>query len=117
MIGHSGAPLEHLVHLAVCKTARMIAERLHVLEPTFFANGAEVGGVRERAPGSPTHPLAHRGAWRRRVGSTTSQLDLFWPANFRPIPQKDSAWDAYTAKETENRQGEVGFLRYSPYGP
>jgi hypothetical protein len=48
---------------------------------------------------------------------TTSQLDLFWPANFRPIPQKDSAWDAYTAKETENRQGEVGFLRYSPYGP
>jgi hypothetical protein len=25
---------------------------------------------------------------------TTSQLDLFWPANFRPIPQKDSAWDA-----------------------
>jgi hypothetical protein len=49
--------------------------------------------------------------------STTSQLDLFWPANFRPIPQKDSAWDAHTAKETENRQGEVGFLRYSPYGP
>jgi hypothetical protein len=48
---------------------------------------------------------------------TTSQLDIFWPANFRPIPQKDSAWDAYTAKETENRQGEVGFLRYSPYGP
>jgi hypothetical protein len=46
---------------------------------------------------------------------TTSQLDLFWPANFRPIPQKDSAWDAHT--ETENRQGEVGFLRYSPYGP
>jgi hypothetical protein len=26
---------------------------------------------------------------------TTSQLDLFWPANFRPIPRKDSAWDAY----------------------
>jgi hypothetical protein len=49
--------------------------------------------------------------------TTTSQLDLFWPANFRPIPQKDSAWGAYTAKETENRQGEVGFLRYSPYGP
>jgi hypothetical protein len=51
------------------------------------------------------------------ICTTTSQLDLFWPANFRPIPQKDSAWDAYTAKETENRQGEVGFLRYSPYGP
>jgi hypothetical protein len=52
-----------------------------------------------------------------RARSTTSQLDLFWPANFRPIPQKDSAWDASPAKETENRQGEVGFLRYSPYGP
>ena len=40
--------------------------RLHVLEPIFFANGAEVGGVRERerAPGSPTHPLVHCGAWR-----------------------------------------------------
>jgi hypothetical protein len=32
--------------------------RLQVLEPTFFANGAEVGGVRERSLGSPTHPLA-----------------------------------------------------------
>jgi hypothetical protein len=51
------------------------------------------------------------------VHITASQLDLFWPANFRPIPQKDSAWDAHTANETENRQGEVGFLRYSPYGP
>jgi hypothetical protein len=26
------------------------------------------GGVRERALGSPTHPLAHRGAWRRKTG-------------------------------------------------
>jgi hypothetical protein len=42
--------------------------RLHVLEPAFFANGAEVGGVRERALGSPTHPLAHGGAWRRKTG-------------------------------------------------
>jgi hypothetical protein len=38
------------------------------LEPTFFANGAGAGGVRERALGSPTHPLAHRGAWRRKTG-------------------------------------------------
>jgi hypothetical protein len=41
-----------------------LADRLHVLglEPPFFANGAEVGGARERALGSPTHPLTHRGA-------------------------------------------------------
>jgi hypothetical protein len=38
------------------------------LEPTFFAKGAEVGGVRERALGSPTHPLAHRGAMRGKTG-------------------------------------------------
>jgi hypothetical protein len=38
--------------------------RLRVLEPTFFINGAEVGGVRGRALGPPTHPLVHRGAWR-----------------------------------------------------
>jgi hypothetical protein len=44
-------------------------------------------------------------------------FSVFWPANFRPIPQKDSAWDVYTAKETGNRQEEVGLLRYSPYGP
>ena len=42
-----------------CELGRV---RLHVLEPTFFANGAEVGGVRGRAPGSPTHPLAP-GPW------------------------------------------------------
>jgi hypothetical protein len=46
--------------------------RLRVLEPTFFANGAEVGGVRERALRSPTHPLAHRGAWRHRAGRGSS---------------------------------------------
>ena len=51
MIGNSGAPLEHLVHPAVCNTLGFGAKRLHVLEPTFFANGAEVGGVRERALG------------------------------------------------------------------
>jgi hypothetical protein len=38
---------------------------------------------------------------------------------FGQFPRKivPGIWDAYTAKETENRQGEVGFLRYSPYGP
>ena len=79
MIGHSGAPLEHLVHPAVCKTVRMIAKQLHVLEPTFFANGAEVGGVRERALGSPTHPLAHRGAWRRKTGSGKQEGSSLFP--------------------------------------
>jgi hypothetical protein len=34
-------------------------------------------------------PLSHPNAHHRRP--TTSQLDLIWPANFRPIPQKDSA--------------------------
>jgi hypothetical protein len=38
------------------------------LGPTFFANGAEGGEARERALGSPTHPLAHRSAWRHRAG-------------------------------------------------
>jgi hypothetical protein len=76
MIGYSGAPLEHLVHPAVCSTLGFGAKRLHVLEPTFFANGAEVGGVRERALGSPTHPLAHRGAWRRKTGRGSSAPPL-----------------------------------------
>jgi hypothetical protein len=53
----------------VCEGLDVEQSRLRVLEPTFFAKGAEVGGVRERALGSPTHPLAHRGAWRRRAGS------------------------------------------------
>ena len=85
MAGNSEAPLEHLVHPAVCKTVRMIADRLHVLEPTFFANGAEVGGVRERALGSPTHPLAHRGAWRRKTGRGSSAPPLLcWKNAVRP---------------------------------
>jgi hypothetical protein len=54
----------------------MIAEIGYVLEPTFFANGAEVGGDRERALGSPTHPLAHRGAWRRKTGRGSSAPPL-----------------------------------------
>jgi hypothetical protein len=46
----------------------------------FFANGAEVGGVRERALGPPTHPLAHRGAWRRRAGRVSSEPPLNSPS-------------------------------------
>ena len=75
--------------------------------------GCRCGDLRETARAKE---VTLRGGVER-LCITTSQLDLFWPANFRPIPQKDSAWDAYTAKETENRQGEVGSLRYSPYGP
>jgi hypothetical protein len=50
----------------------------------------------------------HAVAW-----TTTSQLDLFWPANFRPIPQqKDSAWDAHTAKSVSCAIAHTG-LDYS----
>jgi hypothetical protein len=52
----------------------------------FFATGAvgpsEGGEVRERALGSPTHPLAHRGAWRHRQGGKgelCTALTLFVP--------------------------------------
>jgi hypothetical protein len=43
---------------------------------TFFVNGAEGGGVRERAMGSPAHPLTHRGAWLRRAGRGSSAPPL-----------------------------------------
>jgi hypothetical protein len=62
----------------VCEGLDVEQSRLHVLEPTFFANGAEVGGVRERALGSPTRPLAHRGAWRRRAGRGGSAPPLLF---------------------------------------
>ena len=44
----------------------------------FFANGAEVGGVRERALGPPTRPLAHwptaaPGGWRQRQDPRTRE--------------------------------------------
>jgi hypothetical protein len=81
MIGNSGAPLEHLVHPAVCKTVGLEQSRLRVLEPTFFANGAGVGGVRERALGSPTRPPAHRGAWRRGAGRGSSAPPLHPPVD------------------------------------
>jgi hypothetical protein len=54
------------------------------LEPTFFANGAAVGGVRERALGSPAHPLAHRGAWRRKTGRGSSAPPLLFRPRRRP---------------------------------
>jgi hypothetical protein len=64
-----GLHRQHLVHPQFVRLWVWEQSRLHVLEPTFFANGAEGGGVRERALGSQTHPLlAHRGAWRRRAG-------------------------------------------------
>ena len=77
MTGNSGAPLEHLASVTVCNTLGFGAKRLRVLEPAFFANGAEVGGVRERALGPPTHPLAlgHRGAWGLGAQGGKGELD------------------------------------------
>jgi hypothetical protein len=58
MTGNSEAPLEHLASPTVCEGLDVEQSLLHVLEPTFPANGAEVGGVRERAasPGVPNPP-------------------------------------------------------------
>jgi hypothetical protein len=67
-----------------------------------------------------------RGAYRTGTGNTriasfhdistsTSQLDLFWPANFRPTPQKKSAWDAYIAKSW--RPEKVGTPERSAASP
>jgi hypothetical protein len=52
-----------------------------------FAHGAEGGEVLERALGSPTHPLAHRGAWRRRTGRGGSAP----PSLRRPPPRQIAA--------------------------
>jgi hypothetical protein len=49
--------------------------RLHVLEPTFFSSFFHKW-IRERALPPPTHPLAHRGAWRRRAGRGSSAPPL-----------------------------------------
>ena len=43
-----------------------------------------MGGVRERALGSPTHPLAHRGAWRRKTGRGSSAPPLLVPQPPKP---------------------------------
>jgi hypothetical protein len=74
MTGNSGAPLAHLVHPAVCKTGVWEQSRLHVLEPTFFRKWGRGGRIRERALGSPTHPLAHRGAWRLAAKNGKGEL-------------------------------------------
>jgi hypothetical protein len=70
MIGNSGAPLEHLASVTACKPLAFGcgASRPSRLGTIFFAHGAEGDEARERALGSPTHHLAHRGAWRRRAG-------------------------------------------------
>jgi hypothetical protein len=80
MAGNSGAPLEHLASVTACKPWVWEQSRLRVLEPTFFrkwgraaevAAGSGGGGL-----GAPTHPLAHRGAWRRRAGRGSSAPPL-----------------------------------------
>jgi hypothetical protein len=54
----------------------------------FSKNGAEAGGVRERALRSPTHPLAHRGAWRRRAGRGSSAPPLTSDLSIMPSLNK-----------------------------
>jgi hypothetical protein len=91
----------------------------------FFANGAEAGGVRERDLGSPTHPLAHRGAWRRRAGRGSSapplrggksviknKLSKSPKHNPQPPPPPGAAlWPLSTAPATESQpQGQSGPL-------
>jgi hypothetical protein len=86
------------------------------------ALGARLPGA---APGAPAGRERHcpgmpRGSWEALAPWVfiRARLRPRNPAYFRPIPQKGSAWDAHnTAKETKNRQGEVGFLRYSSYVP
>jgi hypothetical protein len=67
------------------------------LEPTFFANGAGAGGVRERALGSPTHPLAHRGAWRRKTGRGGSAPPLGYGLH---VGAMEGAWRGCTGIST-----------------
>jgi hypothetical protein len=68
MIGNSGAPLEHLVHPAVCETVSLEQSRLHVLEPTFFRKWGRGGrgpgaspGVTNPPPGPPRRLAAQGG--------------------------------------------------------
>jgi hypothetical protein len=67
---------QHLIHPRFARLWVWEQSRLRVLEPIFFANGAGGGEVRERvsqrALGSPTQHLTHRGACRRRAGRGSS---------------------------------------------
>jgi hypothetical protein len=68
--------------------------------------------------GSLAPPPGHPAAGPRHLNWTFSGQLIFgqFPRKIVPgmhIPRRKRK----TAKETENRQGEVGSLRYSPYGP
>jgi hypothetical protein len=75
MTGNSGAPLEHLVHPAVCRTwgcgfGSWEQSRLRVLEPTFFRKWGRGGrgpgpGARERALRPPINLLPPPGPGSR----------------------------------------------------
>jgi hypothetical protein len=56
MTGNSGAPLEHLVHPAVCKTVRMIAESASRLGTDFFRKWGRGGRGPGASPGVPNPP-------------------------------------------------------------
>jgi hypothetical protein len=83
MIGNSGAPLEHLVHPAVCNTLGFGAKRLQPsrLGTYFFrkwGRGGRGPGVayRERALGSPTHPQTPGPGPPRRLAAKNGEGEL-----------------------------------------
>jgi hypothetical protein len=101
--------------------------RLHVLVPTFFANGAEGGEVWERALGSPTHPLVHRGAWRCRAGRGSSAPPFNHrspitahrpppppPIRFGPLLQQKNTKNANGRKRKRPRPPTTGRCPTSP---
>jgi hypothetical protein len=62
MIGNSGAPLEHLVHPAVCKTVGVIAEPASRLGTYLFRKWLGAGpGVPNPPPGPPRRLAAQGG--------------------------------------------------------
>jgi hypothetical protein len=83
----------------VCEDLDVEQSRLRVLVPTFFANGAEGGGVRERALGPPTHVthplppgpgtprrlLAAQGGRAAGRGSSAPPLELMAGCRITPV--------------------------------
>jgi hypothetical protein len=75
MIGNSGAPLEHLVHPAVCKTAGLGAESASRLETYFFSQMGPRwagSGSEPRGPQPTPWPTAAPGGAGREGGLCTA---------------------------------------------